>query len=86
MFVGFTLSVTAAATVLGAWRLRMTEPDLERPFETPLWPVPPILFVGLSTWMVVYALYERPQAAIAGLVVLTLVGVGAWLNDRRQVN
>ncbi len=84
VFVGFTLSVTAAATVLGAWRLRITEPELERPFRTPLWPLPAIVFVGLATWMVAFSLSERPKAALAGLVVLLLVGVGAWLHGRRE--
>jgi APA family basic amino acid/polyamine antiporter len=86
MFVGFTLSITAAATVLGAWRLRITEPDLERPFRTPLWPLPPLVFVGLATWMVVFSLSERPWAGLAGVLVLALVGAGAWLNSRKAAS
>jgi basic amino acid/polyamine antiporter, APA family len=73
-YVGFTLSLSAAATVLGAVVLRQRERGTPRPYRAPLWPLPALLYFGLAGWMATYAIGRRPAEAIAG--VLT-IGVGA---------
>ena len=40
--------------------LRYKEPDLPRPFKVPLYPLPPILLVGISFYLVVNSIYQSP--------------------------
>ena len=79
-YIGFTLSVFTSLTVLAAFVLRTREPHLPRPYRTTGWPLTPLLFLGLSAWMVVFSIKERPEVALwggltlgAGLVVYALV-------------
>jgi APA family basic amino acid/polyamine antiporter len=52
--------------------LRRTRPDAERPYRVVLYPLPPLLFVGVSAWFVVSTLWGQPIQAIAGAVLLAL--------------
>lgn len=67
LYVGFTLSLVAGLAVLGVVVLRRREPDLPRPVRAWGYPATPLLFVGLSAWMIVHALVETPAAAWAGV-------------------
>jgi APA family basic amino acid/polyamine antiporter len=69
-YVGFTLSIFAALTVVSAFVLRRREPEALRPYKVTLWPIPPLLFLALSIWMVILALLERPAISFAGLATL----------------
>jgi APA family basic amino acid/polyamine antiporter len=66
-FIGFTLSVSAGLTVLGVLVLRVREPQLARPYRTWGYPVTPLLFLGLSIWMIGHAVVERPASSVAGV-------------------
>jgi APA family basic amino acid/polyamine antiporter len=83
-YVGFTLSICAALTVLGAVKLRLSEPRLRRPYRIWAYPVTPILFVVLAVWMVVHSLVERPAAALAGGGTIALGLVLYLLLGRRS--
>ena len=59
-YIGFTLSIFAALTVIAAFVLRWRQPDAKRPYRAFGWPVTPILFLSLSTWMIVQGIRMRP--------------------------
>ncbi len=80
-YIGLTLSLLAGLTVLGVIVLRHKEPKLRRPYKAWGYPVTPLLFVGLSAWMIIHTIIERPMTAIAslgtvacGVVLYVLVG------------
>jgi basic amino acid/polyamine antiporter, APA family len=77
-YIGFTLSVFAALTVLGAFVLRAREPDTERPYRTFGWPVTPLLFLVLSVWMAFHSIRVRPTESLYGLATL-VAGVVVYL-------
>lgn len=85
-FAGFTLSLFALLTVAGVMRLRRREPDLPRPFRTPLYPWPPLLFVAISGASLGLVAWERPLAV--GLVAMLAVALGLllgrWAGSRRR--
>ncbi|HEY0709516.1 MAG TPA: amino acid permease [Polyangia bacterium] len=70
LYVGFTLSLSAAATVAATVWLRRTQPTQPRPYRAPLWPLPALLFFALSAWMAVHAALERPRETAAGALTL----------------
>ncbi len=84
-YVGFTLSVVAAMTVLGIFVLRRREPALPRPYRAWGYPGVPVLFVALSAWMVFHALRENPAASWAGvLTVAAALALYAVVGRRRE--
>jgi len=84
-YVGFTLSIVAGLAVVGVIVLRWREPALPRPYRTWGYPVTPLLFGGLSAWMVAHAVREKPAASWAGIATLLLAaGLHALVGRRRR--
>jgi APA family basic amino acid/polyamine antiporter len=83
VYAGFTLSLSAAVTVAGAFVLRRREPDAPRPHRALAWPWSGLAFLALSAFMTVFALRERPRESLAGLATLVVGGL-AWTVWRRR--
>jgi basic amino acid/polyamine antiporter, APA family len=83
-YVGFTLSLNAAATVLAAVVLRWREGAASRPYRAPAWPLPAVIYFALSTWMAIYAVARRPAEALAGLLTIGGGAIFYLLWRRRQ--
>ncbi len=83
-YVGFTLSVMAALTVLGVFVSRWREPTAPRPYRVWGYPVTPLLFLALTAWMATRALVEKPAASWAGLAtVLAALALYALVARRK---
>lgn len=64
--------------------LRHIEPDLPRPFKVPFYPLPPILLVLISFYLVVNSIYQSPLfCSIALFFVASSVPVW-WAVERYQ--
>ncbi|MEM9490687.1 MAG: amino acid permease, partial [Myxococcota bacterium] len=63
-YIGFTLSIFAALTVVAAFVLRIRRPDAVRPYRAFGWPVTPLIFVALSLWQVVQGIRLHPQECL----------------------
>jgi APA family basic amino acid/polyamine antiporter len=75
-YIGVTLSLVAALTVLGVIVLRRREPELARPYRTWGYPLTPLVFLALEGWMVFYLVREkRLTAAISAATLM----IGALL-------
>lgn len=70
VFAGFTLGLNSLVTVAGAFVLRWRQPDLERPYRIPLYPLPPLIFLAIMGWTLAYILAQRPAEGIAGLGII----------------
>jgi len=80
-YVGFTLSLVSALTVVAVAVLRYKRPDAERPYRTLGWPVTPVLFVAGSLWMAFHLVRQEPVACLAaggGTMLAGLAGYVAW--------
>ena len=82
VYAGYTLGVSAAATVVGAFVLRRREPDAPRPHRALGWPWSGVAFLASSAFMIIFAVRERPRESLAGLVTLAVGGV-VWALWRR---
>jgi APA family basic amino acid/polyamine antiporter len=71
LYAGFTLNLITALTVAAVFVLRRSEPGIERPYRTWGYPWPPIIFLLLSGWSLVFMMIDRPQESIAGLLTLS---------------
>lgn len=83
-YIGVTLSLGAALTVLGVFVLRAREPNLQRPYRAWGHPLTSLVFVALMLWMVVASLIERPTIALVSLGTIAAGGV-LYLVVRRPV-
>lgn len=77
VFSGFTLAAMSFATVLGLLILRWREPDLQRPYRVSLFPLPPLIYLSLTGWTLVFVLIQRPLEGLAS-VSLMLVGLALY--------
>lgn len=76
VFAGFTLALNSFATVLGIFVLRWKQPDLDRPYRTFLYPLPPLIYLTLTGWTLWFVLLSRP---VEGLFGLGIIGSGLLL-------
>jgi APA family basic amino acid/polyamine antiporter len=83
VYVGFTLTVSAGATVLAAFVLRRREPDAPRPHRALGWPVSGLLFLVSAVFMTTFAIHSRPRESAASLLTLLVGGLAYKLWRRR---
>jgi APA family basic amino acid/polyamine antiporter len=86
VYVGFTLTLNAAAAVLAAFVLRRRHPAADRPHSALGWPYSGGLFLTLAAFMIVLAVRERPAESAAALATLLAGGAAyaAWHRRRRR--
>ena len=70
-FIQFALTLSSFLAVLAVIVLRITRPDMERPYRTWGYPVTPLVFLAVTAFMLIYLLIERPVQSLAGLALLT---------------
>lgn len=73
-YIGFTLGIGTALTVVGLVRLKRKEGASMR---VPGWPVIPFLFLLMVLWVTVFSIRNNPFPSFLGLLTL-LGGWGAW--------
>ncbi|MBL69392.1 MAG: hypothetical protein CMO74_13265 [Verrucomicrobiales bacterium] len=74
-YIGLPLTIIMGATVAGVLVLRKRAPDTERPFRVPLYPLPPILFIGLALWMTVSVAKENWEVAVASSITVGIIWI-----------
>ena len=84
LYAGFTLNLITALTVASVFVLRRKEPNLERPCRTFAYPLPPIVFLVLSSWSLTYMMIYRPWESLAGLLTLSVGLVVYFINYLKE--
>ncbi|MEP4485192.1 MAG: amino acid permease [Halioglobus sp.] len=70
VFAGATMGLNTLFTVLGVFVLRWREPELPRPYRTWLYPLPPLIFLALTAWTLIYIVLQRPVEALMCLGII----------------
>lgn len=90
VFAGFTLGVNTFFTVLGVFILRRRRPELHRPYRVPLYPLPPLVYLGVTGWTLTYILKDRPEEGWMGLGIIAAGGIfyalTLWFGNRRSTS
>ena len=74
-YAGFTLTLFSSLAVSCVIVLRIRRPELERPFRAWGYPVTPLLFLGVSGWMMYWAFRGRPLESVLALLTVLLGGL-----------
>lgn len=83
VYIGFTLNIFAALTVISLFRLRWENRAQVKVCVG--YPVTPIIFLLFTVWMTVWSIREEPYATLAGVATLTL-GYVLYLFRARQAH
>jgi APA family basic amino acid/polyamine antiporter len=67
LYIGFTLSLSTFFTVLGLFVLRSRMKGKTDGYKTFGYPVTPIIFLALSSWMLYFTIMEHPRESLLGL-------------------
>ena len=65
-FIQFSLTFCSFFTVLGVIKMRITHPELPRPYRAWGYPVTPIIFLSVTLFMMYYLVVNRPLQSLAG--------------------
>jgi APA family basic amino acid/polyamine antiporter len=84
-FIQFSLTFCSFFTVLGVIKLRITRPDLARPFRAWGYPVTPIIFLSVTLFMMYYLVVNRPLQSLAGFAMM-LAGLVIYYVSRPLSN
>jgi len=69
-FIQFALLSCSFLAVLGVIKLRITRPDLPRPYRAWGYPVTPLIFLSVTAFMMYYLLRERPMQSLIGVLMM----------------
>lgn len=69
-FIQFSLLFCSFFTVLGVIKLRVTDPDLPRPYRAWGYPVTPVVFLVVTAFMMFYLATERPVQSLSGTLIM----------------
>ncbi|MFM8912732.1 MAG: APC family permease, partial [Flammeovirgaceae bacterium] len=59
-YISVSLSIFSMFTVIGIFFLRKQYKKSERPFQVPLYPLPPVIFTVCTSWMIYYVTVNDP--------------------------
>jgi len=69
-FIQFSLLFCSFFTVLGVIKLRITSPELPRPYRAWGYPITPLVFLLVTAFMMYYLLIERPLQSFLGALMM----------------
>ena len=82
-FTSFASLLFNALTVLGLFVLRYRQPNLERPYRVPAYPIIPALYLAVAAFFLVFIAVGDPRNAGLGMVVM-LMGVPVYFFFKRS--
>ena len=70
-FIQFSLTFCSFFAVLGLIKMRITHPDLPRPYRAWGYPVTPLIFLSVTLFMMYYLVTNRPLQSLAGFAMMS---------------
>ena len=83
-FIQFALLSCSFLAVLGVIMLRITRPDLPRPYRAWGYPVTPLIFLSMTGFMMYYLINERPVQSLIGVLMMAS-GLALYFLSRARV-
>jgi APA family basic amino acid/polyamine antiporter len=84
-FIQFSITFCSFFTVLGLIKMRITHPDLPRPYRAWGYPVTPIIFLSVTLFMMYYLVVNRPLQSLGGFAMM-LAGLIVYYISRPVSN
>jgi APA family basic amino acid/polyamine antiporter len=71
--IGLTLSTSLV--VAGCMVMRIRHPELPRPVKVPFYPFPPLIFLAMAAFVIVYSANQNPKTTLVGAGVVVFFAV-----------
>ncbi|MGO9701263.1 MAG: APC family permease [Xanthobacteraceae bacterium] len=84
-FIQFSLTFCSFFAVLGVIKMRITHPNLARPYRAWGYPVTPLIFLGVTLFIMYYLVVNRPLQSLAGFAMM-LAGLVIYYASRLASN
>ncbi|MBT5926690.1 MAG: APC family permease [Verrucomicrobia bacterium] len=78
-YIGFTLGIGTALTVIGLIRLKIKE---GRNIHVIGWPLTPVLFLAMVLWVTAFSIWNKPLPSAYGLLTLGLGWFAWWFQEK----
>lgn len=85
-YVGFTLNLFTFLTVFGVFILRYKKTGVKSSFKTPLFPLPPVLFLSIIGWILYSIVIDKPVESLLGFGTVLLGLVVYFLTQKFDRN
>jgi basic amino acid/polyamine antiporter, APA family len=82
--IQFSLLACSFLTVLGVIKLRITRPDLPRPYRAWGYPVTPLVFLAVTAFMMYYLVTQRPVQSLIGVLMMAS-GLAVYYLSRTRI-
>ncbi len=82
-YVMFAVLVFYILTIAGLMVLRVKRPEAERPYRAPGYPVLPMIYIAMATWICIVLLRYKPQYTWPGLGIV-LLGIPVYFLWTRR--
>ena len=69
-YIQFSLLLCSLLTVIGVIVLRWRKPALPRPYRVWVYPLPPLVFAGVTIWMMIYLLRSHLTESLFGVATM----------------
>ena len=84
-FIIFTVLLFYILTIAGIFKLRKTQPDMPRPYKAFGYPVIPMLYILLASFICVVLLMYKPTYTWPGLIIV-LIGIPIYYMLQKKGN
>jgi basic amino acid/polyamine antiporter, APA family len=84
-FIQFSLLACSFLAVLGVIKLRITRPELPRPYRAWGYPVTPVIFLSVTAFMMYYLVTQRPVQSFIGVLMMAS-GLAVYYLSRSRMN
>jgi len=84
-FIQFSLAFCSFFTVLGVIKMRITQPNLLRPYRAWGYPLTPLVFLTVTLFVMYYLVVSRPLQCLGGLAIM-LAGLVMYYASRLLSN
>ena len=82
VFSGFALAANTLLAVAGVFVLRARDGAVETGYHIPAFPLPPLVYLGITLWTLGYILTTRPAEGLAALGMIASGGVLYLVTSR----
>jgi APA family basic amino acid/polyamine antiporter len=83
--IQFSLLFCSFFTVLGVIKLRITAPNLPRPYRAFGYPLTPVVFLIVTAFMMYYLLIDRPLQSVLGILIM-ISGLAIYAVFRKRAD
>ncbi|MGZ3778719.1 MAG: amino acid permease, partial [Mucilaginibacter sp.] len=82
--ISFVVVLFYVLTIIGIYKLRITRPELERPYKAFGYPVLPAIYIVMGIAFCILLIIYKPQFTWPGLIIV-LIGIPIYYFSQRNI-